>query len=136
MIALAFTENGPWGFAPAVHGSVYIVLHWSTSVATQVSNCKVGATYLISWYQRSRPNHVYCPIDINVYTDNVLLYANPSVSPNSWKLESATWTASTTSPTLVFNTTNPLGCDAATFLDLIVVKEGTSRKLKTLIPNS
>lgn len=88
-----------------------------SSIVQTISGFELGASYSVSWFEQTRLNGGGSN-DLAVLIDGVPVFGSHIVGNTSWIGQTSTdFIATSTSHTLEFRTTNPLGGDRTTFID-------------------
>lgn len=109
-------SDPPSAVAAAIEGNQIGFLQGSSIMQT-ISGFELGASYSVSWFEQTRLNGGGSN-DLAVYIDGVPVTSSHIVGNTSWAGQTSTdFIATSTSHTLEFRTTNPLGGDRTTFID-------------------
>lgn len=109
-------SDPPSAVATAIEGNQIGFLQGSSIIQT-ISGFELGASYSVSWFEQTRLNGGGSN-DLAVYIDGAPVFGSHIVGNPSWVGQtSSDFIATSTTHTLEFRTSNPLGGDRTTFID-------------------
>jgi len=125
-IATVRSDYGAWAENFFEKTEQHAFLQWWSSISQTLTGLTIGRSYAVSFYEtyadrgEGPGSKLSVIIDEGLSTE-VTIYHNPNVSEKLWtqRLTTRSFIATSTSHTLTFRTTNPLGGDRSTLINRV-----------------